>query len=72
MEFALQYPQRVDALILVGPDVYESGGPIWVNLLGKTPQMQHLGPLFVRSIQKSGLDLIRTAWHDPSRITQAT
>jgi pimeloyl-ACP methyl ester carboxylesterase len=34
--------------------------------------MQHLGPIFVRSIQKSGLDLIRTAWHDPSKITQAT
>ena len=72
MQFALQYPQRVEALILVDPAVYESGGPAWVNLLGKTPQMQHLGPLFVRSIQKIGLDLIRTAWHDPSRITPAT
>jgi len=26
----------------------------------------------VRSIQKKGLDLIRTAWHDPAKITQAT
>jgi pimeloyl-ACP methyl ester carboxylesterase len=72
MQFALQYPQRVQALILVDPAVYENGAPEWVQLLGKTPQMQHLGPLFVRSIQKSGLKLIRTAWHDPSRITQAT
>jgi pimeloyl-ACP methyl ester carboxylesterase len=72
MQFALQYPQRVQALILVDPAVYENGGPAWVRLLGKTPQMQHLGPLFVRSIQKSGLDLIRTAWHDPSKITQET
>jgi hypothetical protein len=62
----------VEALILVDPAVYESGIPAWVSLLGKTPEMQHLGPLFVRSIQKSGLDLIRTAWHDPSKITQET
>ena len=34
--------------------------------------MQHLGPLFVRSIQKRVLELIRTAWHDPARITQET
>ena len=72
MQFALQYPQKVQALILVDPAVYENGAPAWVNILGKTPEMQHLGPLFVRSIQKSGLDLIRTAWHDPSKITQAT
>jgi pimeloyl-ACP methyl ester carboxylesterase len=72
MQFALKYPQRVQALILVDPAVYESGGPAWVRILGNTPQMQHLGPLFVRSIQKGGLDLIRTAWHDPSRITQET
>jgi len=72
MQFALQYPERVQALILVDPAVYENGGPGWVRILGNTPQMQHLGPLFVRSIQKSGMDLIRTAWHDPSKITQAT
>jgi pimeloyl-ACP methyl ester carboxylesterase len=73
MQFALAYPDRVQALILVDPAVYEGGGsPSWVRILGKTPQMQHLGPLFVRSIQKSGLDLIRTAWHDPAKITQET
>jgi pimeloyl-ACP methyl ester carboxylesterase len=72
MQFAIQYPQRVQALILVDPAVYENGGPAWVRILGKTPQMQHLGPLLVRSIQKSGLDLIQEAWHDPSKITQAT
>jgi pimeloyl-ACP methyl ester carboxylesterase len=72
MQAALQYPQRVQALILVDPAVYESGGPAWVRWLEKTPQMQHLGPLFVRSIQKNGLELVRTAWHDPSKITQAT
>jgi pimeloyl-ACP methyl ester carboxylesterase len=72
IQFTLKYPQRVQALILVDPAVYENGGPAWVRILGNTPQMQHLGPLFVRSIQKSGLNLIRTAWHDPAKITQAT
>ena len=72
MQFALQYPKRVEALILVDPAVYDSSNPTWVSLLGKAPEIKHLGPLFVRSIQKSGLDLIRTAWHDPSKITQAT
>jgi pimeloyl-ACP methyl ester carboxylesterase len=72
MQFALSHPERVQALILVDPAVYESGGPEWVSILGKTPEMQHLGPLFVRSIETSGLDLIKTAWHDPTKITQET
>jgi pimeloyl-ACP methyl ester carboxylesterase len=72
MQFALSHPERVQALILVDPAVYESGGPAWVSILGKTPEMQHLGPLFVRSIETSGLDLIKTAWHDPTKITQET
>jgi pimeloyl-ACP methyl ester carboxylesterase len=72
MQFHLQHSERVQALILVDPAVYEGGGPSWVRVLGRTPQMQHLGPLFVRSIQKSGLELIKTAWHDPAKITQET
>jgi pimeloyl-ACP methyl ester carboxylesterase len=73
MQFYLQHPERVQSLILVDPAIYEgSGGPSWVRILGKTPQMQHLGPLFVRSIQSRGLELIDLAWYDPSLITQET
>ena len=72
MQFALAFPERVQALILVDPAVYENGSPAWVSILGKTPEMQHLGPLFVCSIQTSGLDLIKTAWHDPTKIIQET
>ncbi len=72
LQFAYQYPQRVQALILVDPALHANDGTAWLRLLGKTPQMQRIGPLFMRSIQKSGLKLIRTAWHDPSKITQAT
>ena len=73
MQFTLQHPDRVQALILVDPAVYEGGGgPSWLRPFYNTPQMNHLGPLIVRSIQKSGLDLIKTAWYDPSKITQET
>jgi pimeloyl-ACP methyl ester carboxylesterase len=73
MNFYLQHPDRVQALILVDPAVYEGGGgPSWLRPFYNTPQMNHLGPLFVRSIQSSGMDLIKTAWYDPAKITQAT
>jgi pimeloyl-ACP methyl ester carboxylesterase len=73
MQFTLKHPNRVQALILVDPAVYEGGGgPSWLRPFYNTPQMNHLGPLIVRSIQKSGLDLIKTAWYDPSKITQET
>ena len=73
MQFALQHPERVQALILVDPAVYEGGGgPSWMRPLYRTPQMQHLGPLMVRSIQNRGLEIIKMAWHDPSKITQET
>ncbi|HWU37380.1 MAG TPA: alpha/beta hydrolase, partial [Candidatus Acidoferrum sp.] len=72
LQFAYQYPQRVQALILVDPAVFGSGGSALTRLLYQTPEMQHLGPLVVRSIQKNGLAVLRTAWHDPSKITQAT
>lgn len=69
MQFALAHPERVQALVLVDPAVDEGGVPAWETLLGSTPEMQHLGPLIVRSIRSSGIRLLRTAWHDPSRIT---
>jgi pimeloyl-ACP methyl ester carboxylesterase len=73
MEFTLQHPARVRALILVDAAAYESNGePAWLRILGRTPEMQHLGPLFVRSLRQSGLDFLRSAWHDPSRIPAET
>jgi pimeloyl-ACP methyl ester carboxylesterase len=73
MQFDLQHPDRVKALILVDAAVYENGGmQPWVRLLYKTPEMNHLGPLIVRSIQNQGIDLIKMAWFDPSKITQET
>ncbi len=67
---ALQYPERVEGLVLVDPAVYGGGGsPAWLRPLLALPQVDRLGPLFVRRIQGWGLDFARSAWHDPSRIT---
>jgi pimeloyl-ACP methyl ester carboxylesterase len=67
---ALEYPERVTSLILVDPAVYAGGGaPAWARPLLGTPQMRHLGPLAARQLQAQGTEFIKTAWHDPSKIT---
>ena len=67
---ALKYPERVTSLILVDPAVYAGGGaPAWIRPLLGTPQFDHLGPLFARQLQVQGTEFLKTAWHDPSKIT---
>lgn len=69
MQAALAHPERVQALILVDAAVYGSGVNPLLRALYQTPQMEHLGPLLVRSIASSGMDILNSAWHDRSRIT---
>jgi pimeloyl-ACP methyl ester carboxylesterase len=72
-ETALAHPERVQALIAVGAAVYAGGGaPSWSRPLLDTPQMRHLGPLIARQLGKNGDAFLRSAWHDPSKITAAT
>jgi pimeloyl-ACP methyl ester carboxylesterase len=68
---ALRYPERVEALVLVDPAIYQGGMqlPGVVRWLLSSPQARRVGPLFVRSIRDWGLDFGRSAWHDPSKIT---
>ena len=68
---ALNYPTRVQALILVDAAVYASGPsfPEWLRPLLETPQARRIGPLFVRSIQETGMEILIKAWNDPSKIT---
>jgi pimeloyl-ACP methyl ester carboxylesterase len=69
MQAALAHPERIAAMILVDPAVYHGGGaPGWLQPLLASPQMRRLGPLFTRQILSRGRDLIKLAWHDPSRL----
>lgn len=71
LQTALEYPQRVQALVLVDAAVYAGGGaPAWMRPVLNTPQMNHLGPLFARQLLGRGSELIELAWHDPSKVTQ--
>ncbi len=67
---ALNYPERVEALVLVDAAIYSGGGsPSWTRLLFALPQTRRLGPLVARSLASMGESLARLAWHDPAKIT---
>lgn len=68
LEFALTYPERVTALVLVSPALGGGGGPYArYDFLFSLPQVDRFGPLLVRGIADSGMDVLQAAWHDPSR-----
>jgi len=68
--YALDYPDRVDKLILEAPAVYGSGGaPDWLNWVFDIPQLDHLGPLAVSSIATSGLAILDQSFFDKALIT---
>jgi pimeloyl-ACP methyl ester carboxylesterase len=70
LQAALERPERVSGLILVDAAIYAGGGsPAWLSPLLDMPQFNHLGPLLARQLQARGDDFIRTAWHDPSRVS---
>ncbi len=72
MQFALAYPERVEALILVDPATDSQEYPGWMRTIGSLPQAQRLGALLLRTMVNGGLNVIRQAWHDPTKITQET
>lgn len=71
IQTALDYPDKISALILVSPAVFEGGGaPSWIKPLLNLPHFNRLGPILVRSIRERGLELLELAWHDPQKITE--
>jgi pimeloyl-ACP methyl ester carboxylesterase len=67
---ALKYPEKVKALILVDAAVYGgSGAPEWIKPMLNLPQFDRLGPIFVRTIEDRGLEILKMAWSDPNKIS---
>lgn len=66
----LNYPQRIQALILLDPAIYSGGGaPDFIRPILSLPQMRHIGPLISRSLASDPQNLLNLAWHDPSQVT---
>jgi pimeloyl-ACP methyl ester carboxylesterase len=71
--FGLEYPERVESLILVDPGVGGGRGPqfpAWGLPLMWTPQMRHIGPLMMRDYQESLPETIQREWFDQSKLTE--
>ena len=72
--FGLEYPERVESLILVDPGVGGGRGPqfpAWALPLMWTPQMRHVGPLMMRDYQESLPNTIQREWYDQTKLTDA-
>ncbi len=70
--FGLEYPERIEALILVDPGVGGGRGPqfpSWAMPFMWTPQMRHIGPLLVRDYQERLPRTIEREWYDGSKLT---
>ncbi len=69
-QVALEHPDRVAGLVLVDAAIYSGGGtPSLVRPLLNSPQMRHLGPLIARAMAERIPQLLPSAWHDPSKVT---
>ena len=69
---AVNYPERIKALILVAPAIFGGGPPRWLSLLMRTPQMKRLGPVLLRKYYTNFFEYSRKrAWHDASQLTPA-
>lgn len=70
--FGLEYPERVEALVLVDPGVGGGRGPqfpAWAMPVMWTPQMRHIGPLLMRDYLERLPRTIEREWYDASKLT---
>lgn len=63
---------RLGGLVLIGASPYVSSQRSWLaRALMNTPQLNRLGPIFLRQIaQEPGLRILRAGWSDPTAIEQ--
>ncbi len=71
---ALRYPDRVRALILESPAVFEGRGPApsWLGPVLRSPQSRRLGPWLARLFVRQASSFLESAWEHPERITEET
>jgi pimeloyl-ACP methyl ester carboxylesterase len=73
MAFALKYPQRVSALILVGPAVYlYSPVPRWARRFLVKKPVRLYGQVLIHPTRAFTRQILRQAWHDHSLISEVT
>jgi len=72
LETALEHPRLVDGVVTVGasPYVVQRRSAL-SRLIMRTPQVQRLGPVFLRQLAaEPGQRILRAGWHDPAGVTQ--
>jgi pimeloyl-ACP methyl ester carboxylesterase len=68
----VNHPERIKALILVAPALFDGGPPGWLRLLMETPHMRRLGPLLLRKYYTNFFEYARKrTWHDSSQLPPA-
>ncbi|HET8985511.1 MAG TPA: alpha/beta hydrolase [Trueperaceae bacterium] len=74
LEVTMQRPDMVDGLILIGGTLSAAPGRSWLSrLVMNSPQMQRLGPVFLRQLaDEPGVNIMRNGWADPSLIDEET
>src|SRR5690625_697639 len=72
LQAALEHPDRVEGLVLIGAPVYaENNPPALMRLILGSPQMTRVGPLLMRQLgMDPGLDLYRSQWANPDAVAQ--
>lgn len=67
---ALEQPDEVSALVLVGAPVYsDRSPPAWLRPLLHTPQLSRVGPLLMRQLgAQPGMNLYASQWQNPEEI----
>lgn len=74
LDAAMAAPSAVTGLVLIGGTLSAPRGRSWLaRLIMRTPQMQRLGPVFLRQLAGDpGLTILRAGWADPTALDDAT
>lgn len=73
LNLALERPERVSGLVLVGSAIYNEGSSGAARFFMRTPQLNRVGPLIMRQFAaQPGRDFLEGAWSDPENLDEAT